>query len=125
LAFQPSAWRMFAGEAQTLLQDSVRPSATTDGSPSALCSSACIAPTPHAFNGCEGSVQFGVSTKGAANPVKAETPFPERTFQNATFTVSSANTEVAGSAIIMIARAHEYTRLLIRLVIGSSCWGER
>jgi hypothetical protein len=39
--------------------------------------------------------------------------------------VSSANADVAGRAIITIARAHEYTRRVIRLVIGSSCWGER
>jgi hypothetical protein len=57
---------MLAGEAQTLPQDSVTPSATTDGSASARLSSVCIAPTPHAFNGCVASVQFGVSTNGAA-----------------------------------------------------------
>jgi hypothetical protein len=42
---------MLAGDAQTLLHDSVTPSAMTVGSLKAFVSSACIAPDPQALSG--------------------------------------------------------------------------
>jgi hypothetical protein len=65
-----------------------------------------------------------VSTKGAAYPARAATPFPERTFQYATLIVASAaDAESAWVAIIAIAKTHVDTPLLKRLVIGFALLG--
>src|SRR4051812_9262788 len=117
-AFQPSACRMFCGEAQIVPQDSVTPSAMTDGSLNAFRISACIAPTPHEFIGCVGSVQFEVLMNGVGWPANASTPLPDMTFQKATFSVASAaRAGTAELAITRIASTHEYTLRATRLFI--------
>jgi hypothetical protein len=58
--FQPRTCRTFSGEPQG--HASPRPSATIAGSlaiESRRCF--CTTPSPHAFSGCDGSEQFGVS----------------------------------------------------------------
>src|SRR3954469_16134576 len=110
VAFHPSALRTLSGDAQTLYHDSARPSATTEGSASALLSSACIAPAPHALSGCDGSVQLVESTNGEACPGNALTPLPDRTFQNPTLTLVSAAAAEEGARPIASATARATRR---------------
>jgi hypothetical protein len=78
-----------------------------------------MCPDPHAFIGCEGSVQLVVSTNGASCPGNALMPLPDRTFQYATLTVPSA--AAAGTtdpAAARTASTHMHTLRATRLFIG-------
>src|SRR4051812_49157994 len=124
---------MLAGEAQTLPQDSATPSATTAGSLNAFASCACMAPTPHPFRGCVGSVQFDVLVNGVGCPGSAETPLPDITFQKPILIGASA--AAAGTAELAASRnsasARRDTQRAARLFIvgpgaeGFSCRGDR